>query len=344
MRVARWLLLGIGGLVAAVALALGIWAVLPPATPPLDGPDPIAALERVVLGGAEQTLLVRGRDRSKPALLYVHGGPGFAQLSIARTYSEELEQRFVVVHWDQRGAGASCDGTNFSALTRERMVADLVELGELLGRRFGRVFLLGHSWGSVIGALAVQQRPELFEAYVGLGQVVDARRNEELSYDFVLAEAQRRGDAEALAELEPIHPPYPTQDELGIQRRWLGRYRGSIYAVERAREALPAALFAREYSLATRLRYLDCFRRSLERLWPTLDGFDAIAQIPRLDVPVFFFAGRRDWNTPSALVEEWAAKLEAPHVEIVWFEEVGHFAPIEAPEAFQRALIEKLAP
>jgi pimeloyl-ACP methyl ester carboxylesterase len=59
--------------------------------------------------------------------------------------------------------------------------------------------------------------------------------------------------------------------------------------------------------------------------------------------PVFFFTGRRDWNTPGALVEEWAAKLEAPHVEIVWFEGVGHLPPIEAPEAFQRAWIEKLA-
>jgi pimeloyl-ACP methyl ester carboxylesterase len=344
MRVARWLRLGLGGLVVAVALALGVWAVLPAATPPLEGPEPIAALERVVLGGAEQTLLVRGRDRGKPALLYVHGGPGFAQISIARHYSEELERHFVVVHWDQRGAGASCQGADFSALTQERLVADLVELAEQLRARFGRIYLLGHSWGSVIGALAVQQRPELFAAYVGLGQVVSGRRNEELSYRFVLGEAQRRGDAEALADLARIHPPYPTQSELGIQRRWLMRYRGSIYDVERAREALPAALLAREYTLATRLSFFDCFRRSLERLWGGLDGFDAISQIPRLDVPVFFFVGRRDWNTPGPLVEEWAARLEAPHVEIVWFDEVGHFAPIEAPEAFQRALIEKLAP
>jgi pimeloyl-ACP methyl ester carboxylesterase len=104
------------------------------------------------------------------------------------------------------------------------------------------------------------------------------------------------------------------------------------------------ALFAREYTLSTRLSYFDCMRRSLDALWAVLDDFDAIAQIPRLDVPVFFLTGRRDWNTPAVLVEEWAAQLEAPHVEIVWLDEVGHMAPIEAPEAFQRALIEKLEP
>jgi len=346
VRVARFLLKTLGALLLAVALALAIWALVPAGTPALPGENAIASLERISLGGVEQTILLRGQDRRNPVLLYVHGGPGFGQLPIARFYSEELERHFVVVHWDQRGAGASCEGTDFGALTREQVVADAIELSEQLARRFERprVFLLGHSWGSVVGALAVQQRPELFHAYVGLGQVVNGRRNEELSYAFVLGEARRRGDAEALAELEAIRPPYPTSEALGIQRRWLNRYRGSIYATDRAREALPAALFAREYTLATRLRFLSCFQRSIERLWEGLDGFDAIAQIPRLDVPVYFFTGRHDWNTPIALVEEWAASLDAPLVEIVWFEDAGHFPPLEAPEAFQRLVIEKLTP
>jgi pimeloyl-ACP methyl ester carboxylesterase len=123
-----------------------------------------------------------------------------------------------------------------------------------------------------------------------------------------------------------------------------GPVRDGIYATARARAALPAALFGREYTLATRLRFYSCFQRTLEQLWSGLDGYDAISAIPRLDVPVFFFTGRHDWNTPYPLIEEWAARLEAPHVEIVWFDEAGHMAPIEVPEEFQRALIEKLTP
>jgi pimeloyl-ACP methyl ester carboxylesterase len=157
-------------------------------------------------------------------------------------------------------------------------------------------------------------------------------------------EAERRGDAEALEELARIRPPYPNQEQLGVQRRILMRYRGSLYATGRAREALPALLFAREYTLATRLSFFDCFDRSLQQLWGGLDAFDARVQIPRLGVPVYLFTGRRDWNTPGELAAEWAAKLEAPHVEVVWFDEVGHFPALEAPEAFQRALIEKLDP
>jgi pimeloyl-ACP methyl ester carboxylesterase len=347
VRIARFVLKLLAGLLVVLALALGLWALVPAGTAPIAGEQAIAELERVSLGGFEQTILVRGHDRRLPVLLYVHGGPGFGQLPIAATYSDQLERQFVVVHWDQRGAGASCAGADFAAITRERIVADAIELAEQLRARFGnggKILLLGHSWGSVVGALAAQQRPDLFAAYVGVGQVVNGRRNEELSLEFVQGEARRRGDAEALAELEPLHVPYATVDALVTQRRWLGRYRGSIYNTERAKGVLPAALLGREYTLATRLSFMPCFRRSLERLWAGLDGFDAISQIPRLDVPVYFFVGRHDWNTPFPLVEEWAARLVAPHVEIVWFDEAGHVPPIETPEEFQRALIEKLTP
>jgi pimeloyl-ACP methyl ester carboxylesterase len=347
----RWLfriLAGLAVVLAVLLLGIGGWALLPARTAPIPGTDPIATLERVPLGGQEQTILIRGHDRTKPVLLYVHGGPGFAHLPLAPLYGDALEQHFVVVHWDQRGAGASCPGTDFAALSREQIVADTLELSEQLGRRFGgedeRIFLLGHSWGSLVGALAVQQRPERYHAYVGLGQLVNARRNEELSLEFVREEARQRGDEQALAALMAIETPYTTREALGTQREWLGTYRGSIYAVDRAREAWPAVLFGREYTLGTRLRFFDCFQRTIDALWDGVGDFDALTRIPRLEVPVFLLTGRHDWNTPYPLVEEWAGQLEAPLVEIVWFDDAGHMPPLETPEAFQRALIENLTP
>ena len=128
----------------------------------------------------------------------------------------------------------------------------------------GRIVLLGHSWGSAVGVLAVRERPDLYSAYVGVGQLVEGRRNEELSYEWVLAEAERRGDEKALAELQRISPPYANNTELGVQRGWLGSYGGSLYAAERAWPALWPLLFAREYTLGTRLGYLGCFESSLD--------------------------------------------------------------------------------
>lgn len=347
MRALRVLVIALGGLLAAFIVAVGLFALRPASTPPIDGPAAIAALERVSLGGVEQTILIRGNDRSFPVLLYLHGGPGFAHLPLALSYSGELEKYFVVVHWDQRGAGASCEGTDWDELTPEQIVADTIELSEQLASRFGgegRIVLLGHSWGSVVGALAVQERPDLYHAYVGLGQLVNARQNELLSYNWVVAEAERRNDQGALAQLRTVSPPYADNEQLALQRRWLMTYGGSVYATDRARPFLWPLLFGPEYTLRTRLSFPTCMIASLDAIWSALDDLDFQSQIPRLEVPVFFFAGRHDWNTPYPLVEKWAEVLEAPSVEVVWFEDAGHMIPMESPAKFQRALIDKVLP
>jgi len=155
----------VGGRALACSLGLllvglGLWALVPPGTREIRGEHAIAELQSIDLGRFRQTVLLRGTDRRHPVLLYVHGGPGSAQLPIARRYSARLEQHFLVVHWDQRGAGASCAGVDWSTLSLERIVSDTIELAVRLGQ--GRkIFLVGHSWGSLVGAMAVD-RPPIF--------------------------------------------------------------------------------------------------------------------------------------------------------------------------------------
>jgi len=346
MRILKWFGALVLAVIAAAVLAIGIIAILPAQTAPIDGPNAVAALERIELGGVEQTVLIRGSDRRNPALLYVHGGPGMGVLPLTRLWSEELEKHFVVVAWDQRGAGASCSPeVPPQSMHLEQIVQDTLDLAAILGRRFGpdeRIYLLGHSWGSVVGTLAVQRRPESFHAYIGLGQLVNGARNEELSYQFTLAEARRRNDATALSELEAITPPYHGLKNLRVQRRWLVAYGGTAYHTERLRDALWPALFGREYTLSTRLGYFACMQNSLESMWAEVGAIDFERQVPRLEVPVYLLLGRRDYNTPFELAARWAEHLSAPRVEVIWFDEVAHMALLEDPAAFQRALIERV--
>jgi pimeloyl-ACP methyl ester carboxylesterase len=228
-------------------------------------------------------------------------------------------------------------------LSLDQIVNDTIELAEKLGQG-KKIFIIGHSWGSLVGVIAVQRRPDLFYAYVGTGQLVHRDRQEQISYDWVVAQAQAAGDMEALNELATIHPPYTTQAEFTLQRHWLSEYHGDVYQAEREQALLPTELFGPEYSLATKLRYQDCFDKSREYLLQDRLNVDLLSKIHQFQVPVFFFLGRHDFNTPTSLVEEWAAQLKAPHVEIVWFENAGHSLAIEAPEEFQTRLLEKLLP
>jgi pimeloyl-ACP methyl ester carboxylesterase len=346
VKIVRGVLKALGVLVALIAIAVGIWALLPAKTTPIAGEHAIAALERIALGGVPQTILLRGHDVRSPLLLHVHGGPGAGQLPLAPFYSGELERHFVVVHWDQRGAGASCEGVDPATLSLERIVDDAIELASALKARFGQpIVLLGHSWGSLVGVRVVQRRPDLFSAYVGVGQLVSLKRNEEISYRWVLDEAKRRGERDALAELEAIGPPpYANSEELGVQRSYLMRWGGSIHDFRRARAALPAFLLGREYSLATRLRFFGCFNRSIDRLWGSIQEIDLMTEAPSLELPVVLLIGRADYNTPWELTEEWARRLSAPKLEVVWFDGVGHFLPIENRDAFQRTLIDRVLP
>lgn len=90
--------------------------------------DPSA--EHVSATYPEQWLLIRGQDRTRPVLLVLHGGPGTPLTPWVDMFQPaELEENFVVVHWDQRGAGKSYDpDLPASALTIDNYVSDTLEL------------------------------------------------------------------------------------------------------------------------------------------------------------------------------------------------------------------------
>ena len=61
-----------------------------------------------------------------------------------------LKERFVVVHWEQRGTGKSYDPAVFNkSFTLGTFVGDAAELSRLLAKRLNqlRTYLIGHSWG-----------------------------------------------------------------------------------------------------------------------------------------------------------------------------------------------------
>ncbi len=59
----------------------------------------------------------------------------------------------------------------------EQLVEDTLEVTRCLQQRFNqeKIYLLGHSWGSTLGCLAFQKKPDAFHAFVGVGLVVSQR-------------------------------------------------------------------------------------------------------------------------------------------------------------------------
>ncbi len=352
--VLRWLKRGLVGvfLLAVALVAAGLvyrsvlqWRVA--AATRIEAANGIESLEAVELGDVEQWIYLRGHDRDKPVLLFLHGGPGSPEMPFAREFGLRLEEHFVVVHWDQRASGKSA-GKEVppNSLTVERFVADAVELIDRLRDRFDeeRVYLLGHSWGSVLGTLVARDHPELLHAYIGMGQVVNMRLNEEISHRFVEERAREAGNESALAEISGLTPPYENDaSELMVQRKWLDRFGGAVHDGSLLPFILRGML-SPEYSLRDVVAIITSLGGLVEEMWGQMLEVDFIEQAPRLDVPVYFLTGRHDYNTPFELVERYYEILEAPHKEIVWFEHSAHMPNLEEPERFQDVLIDQILP
>jgi len=133
----------------------------------------IAELEKLPIGGSDQWVLQRSENIDNPVILFLHGGPGTSQLTGNRRNTRELEKSFIVVNWDQRGAGKSYGAIRDAAkMNIDQFVEDTKELTLHLLKKFNkrRIVLAGHSWGSAIGAMAVAKYPELYSCFVGIGQ------------------------------------------------------------------------------------------------------------------------------------------------------------------------------
>jgi pimeloyl-ACP methyl ester carboxylesterase len=297
----------------------------------------IDTIERVGIGGIEQWISVRTRDASKPILLFLHGGPGTAQISFSRKSQRALEDDFVVVNWDQRGCGRSYrKGMNKADMTVERFVLDAEELVLTILARFGqpKLFLVGQSWGSAIGIKLCARRPDLIWGYIGAGQVVDMPRGESISYDFTLREAERLGNHKAVDQLKKIgSPPYRRLSDGGVQRHWLSKFHGAT-----ARGSMPGILVRhtslRDTSPRQTVKLVLGAMFSLRCLDAEFNKVSIRDQIPALEIPAVFCTGRRDYTTPHELVVEYCEALSAPSKEVVWFENSAHLPNLEEPDKF----------
>lgn len=300
-----------------------------------------AGWTEVELNGRRQWVSVRGAPHA-PVLLVLHGGPGGSEFPHRRRYLRGLERDWLVVDWDQPGAGRSYRGDETSGtLSLETLVDDGVALVELLAREHDQPLVLaGHSFGTVVGVRMLDRAAKHVAAYVGASQVVNWALQEERSYDWALQEARRKGNAKAEDSLTRIGRPVGGQYASGTegvttQRRWLGTLGG--VAGDPAFVPLWAlSIFtSRGYPLAAKLHYLKAMDRSMDLMWPHLcQEVDFKRDATALSVPVHLFAGRQDRITDLAQIEEWFELLRGPGKRLDVVDGAGHLNLYEEPARF----------
>jgi pimeloyl-ACP methyl ester carboxylesterase len=349
-----------GVLILLLAVIVGASQWLAHTSPILgkDGnplPNSIAVMEKVKLGGVDQWLIIRGEDVNKPVLLFLSGGPGASEAARVLRFNQELEKHFVVVIWEQRGCGKSYPSLNpKSALTVDQYTSDVIELSEILRARFDekKIYLVGHSWGTIIGTRAVQQRPDLFSAYVGTAQMVDVLETDQIIYEMVLEHSRTTGDTKFAQTLaKQGKPPYLGNSPIQPYSTLFGR-EYSLYEFpnikneeyRREGDILMLMLKQPEYGWLDRVYYLLGLMNTFNVVYPQLQDTDFRLDAASLDLPVYFILGRHDMNNPYQIPEEYFNLLEAPSKQLYFFEDSGHGMIWEEPEKFRDILINTVLP
>ncbi len=323
-------------------------------TPPIlneDGtssPDSIASLEKVELNGSKQWISIRGKNKNKPVLLFLAGGPGGSQLAAARTQLKELEEHFVVVGWDQPGSAKSFDSVPSKDLTPDRYISDGCQLASYLSKRFNqeKIYLVGESWGSALGIWMVQKQPELFHSFVGTGQMVSFLDTEKYCYDLALKTAREKDDSGTVRKLEKQGPP-PYYGK-GVAMK-MANYLMYLFKVMNANPVITDSshntfqdMAGTEYGIYDKVNYIRGLTSTLNTVYQQLYELDLRKQATELEVPVYFFEGRHDINAPTVLAEEYYNLLKAPAKKLIWFEHSGHSPWITENELFVDMMVNEV--
>jgi pimeloyl-ACP methyl ester carboxylesterase len=290
-------------------------------------PQRIEEASFITIGGIEQWVTIRGDDRRNPVLLLLHGGPGDVQSPFVSTYAP-YEKDFVLVQWDQRGAGRTFAKNGAAGVTRDKLIADGIDLAEQLHRRFprARLILFGHSWGSIIATGMAQQRPELFAAYVGTGQVTAWADLVQFQFDFLEQRYKEQGNTTALAALEAIGKPDPKNVDqyFGFSRP----IRQNMNASDTAwlTDGMRNSYTANGVTEAARKAMGDGMSASGRALIEASVATDLPATATSFKIPYYVIQGRHDLFSPTPLVETYFKKVSAPKKRLIIIEDAGHFA------------------
>ena len=296
-------------------------------------PAGIDTTEIINVDGIKQVIRIKGRDITRPVLLYLHGAGNntYSLIAEADKLTSKLQEHFVVVLWDQREYGKTFQlNKSPEALTVRLLVNDTKQVIDHLLKEFDRkkIYLAGHSMGCVMGISIAKEYPELLSAIVLMSPPVDGIASQRIGLNMLKAHFKKMHNERAVKELAMVKLPAREFESLFIKYVWQSAYDGQ-----------PLSDSLREQLKPVMKQWMDSPPASLSNEVFEMNFFK---QFPELQCPVYFFVGRKDYLTNATVTEKYQRKLKAPRKQLFWFEKSGHDIPGTEPERMQDIIITKV--
>jgi pimeloyl-ACP methyl ester carboxylesterase len=300
----------------------------------------------VNINGVPQGMFIMGKNVGNPVLLFVHGGTAMPEYFLTQNYPTGLEQYLTVCWWDRRGAGLSYSANVPPAsLTVEQSILDALAVTNYLRRRFqkDKIYMMAHSGGSLIGIQAAARSPELFHAYIGVGQMSNQLKSEMLSYEYMVERYKAIGNTKMVKQLEAapvtMSVPLPNAYMKLRDRAMHGLGVGTTHKMKSVMTGVFLASWQfREYTLGEKLALWRGKFAADKILWDKMIATDLTQQVQRLDLPVYFFHGKYDYTVSYPLAKAYLDALQAPIKGFYTFEHSAHSPMFEEPARMRQII------
>ena len=168
--------------------------------------------------------------------MIVHGGPGASLVEPSEKFTEKLKNEFIVINWDQRQTGETLKLNSANEnLTPELFKNDAYDLIKYILDKFkhNKLYLISHSWGSVLGFDIAEKHSELLYAYIAISPIIDQKKASKLTMEILNTWAIKTKNNNALNELNLVNIPFENQNDLFYSQKWLFIHNGVEFAKKR---------------------------------------------------------------------------------------------------------------
>ncbi len=278
------------------------------------------------IGGIKQAIEIKTDDSGRPILLFLSGGPGSSMMNNADSFTNNLKNKFTIVQWDQRDAGKTLK-LNPSPIqpSVEQMERDTYQVINFLKKELNqdKIYLLGSSWGNVLGFHIVRNHPELLHGYFAVNPVISQLASEK---DLLKAlKTHFKENSVATKELASINIPFKIDEDLFYLRKWLFYKDGKEFVT------------TNDFKNG----FLQ-WSKTWSPVWNDVMKIDLPKTLKKVDCPIYFFVGKNDIQTSTKITKKYFEKLKAPKKGLFLFETSGHQIHKDEPEKFQNTITQIL--
>ena len=257
-------------------------------------------------------------------LLVLHGGPGSKSSD-----SDPLQQLGTdrpVIHYDQLGCGKSDRPVETALWTVERYVEELEQVVQAI--ELEEFHLLGHSWGTMLAASYLFEKPKGVRSVIFSGPALDAQRWERDQRNYL------KQFPKEIQETIEKNEREQTTDSPEYKQAVKAFYKRHMCRVDPWPKEMEEDMKKLNHQI-----YNFMWGASEFTVTGTLKNFDATGRLKEIEIPALFSCGRFDEATPEA-TEYYAELVQDGEFHV--FENSSHMPGIEEPEAYVETVREWL--